>query len=660
MAVKNEVAINTIKMLAIDMMQNAKCGYQNMDFGIINPLYALYANELNILPKNPNWINRDRFIFSIGCGSALLYSLLYYSDYSYSIDDLKRFCITDSYTPYYPELNIQLGIESSTIGNGEGISHGVGICLAQRYYDSIIKSVTPKSKLLDFNTYVLCGDDDFKEGISYESLTIAAKEKLGKLIILYYAKEEMTEDIEVRLEALDIDTIFVKNNINEISSAIRSAKKSDMPSVIVIESNKKDKNKIPTDNFKFNEIMTAEDVLKLKEKYGIKYEPFEEYPEVRNFISNLIIGRVNKKYENWYKEYSSAKESRNKDLINIINLIEKGEFYVDFDSTYYQINEKYVEEGNISNRRVVNFIAPKTRYLVGGSSILNENIIDKSGEMTFDNPSGRNLTFVKREKAMAGIMIGMSLMGLRTFVNASLVDVDQIKREIRSSAFMKLPITYIFSDDSINIGEKGPLLEPSEQISSLRLIPNLNVFRPADINEIIGSWEYILKNKGTNAIILSNERLNILKHSNGKYVKYGAYIVRKEKYRLDGIIIATGSEVKIALKIAGELYTQGIDIRVVTMPNMELFLKQNELYEEKLLPKDVKTITLEAGNTLLWNRFATNKDYTIGINNFGVSGKKDEILRFMEFDYNTILMKVKNILSNEEVNEVKENNDYYE
>jgi transketolase len=234
-------------------------------------------------------------------------------------------------------------------------------------------------------------------------------------------------------------------------------------------------------------------------------------------------------------------------------------------------------------------------------------------------------------------------MGLRTFGSTFLSFADYALPSIKMSAMMNLPVTYIFTHDGIGNGVDGPTHEAIDKLQMLRSIPNLNVFRPADINEIIGCWEFALKNKCPNCIVLSNENINIMKHTNGKYVQYGAYIVRKEKYRLDGIIIATGYEVTTALKVAEELFTEGIDIRVVSMPSMELFLKQNSIYEEKLLPKDVKTITLEAGTTLLWNRFASNNKCTLGIDTYGVSGKKEDVLKFVEFDYNTILMKIKNM-----------------
>lgn len=657
MANKNDLAVNSIKMLALDMIEKAGSGHPGVVLGATPIIYALYLNELNVIANNPTWINRDRFILSCGHGSSMLYSMLYHAGYDYSLDDLKRFRELDSYTPGHPEMNINLGVEASTGMLGEGIANAVGIALAERYYENIVKSVDKKSNLIDFYTYVLASDGDLQEGISYEALAFASKQKLKKLVVIIDSNNVQldgsvdnasTEDLETRFEALDFNVLYVKNgnSISEISKALKDAKKSDMPSVIIVNTTIGKDTYLEGTSDAHNTLLGSEAILTLKKKYRLQPEDFNPYDMIKEYVTNSILKRVNKKYESWLEDYNLAKESRNKDLVSIIHLLENGEFFVDFDSSNYQINEKYCEAGRISNGKVMNFIAPKTRFFVGGSADVSKStktVIEKSGLMNDENPSGRNIAFGVREHAMAGILNGMSLMGLRTFGSTFLSFADYALPSIKMSAMMNLPVTYIFTHDGIGNGVDGPTHEAIDKLQMLRSIPNLNVFRPADINEIIGCWEFALKNKCPNCIVLSNENINIMKHTNGKYVQYGAYIVRKEKYRLDGIIIATGYEVTTALKVAEELFTEGIDIRVVSMPSMELFLKQNSIYEEKLLPKDVKTITLEAGTTLLWNRFASNSKCTLGIDTYGVSGKKEDVLKFVEFDYNTILMKIKNM-----------------
>ena len=658
MAVKNNDAVNNIKMLAIDMINDASEGHPGVVMSSAPIIYALYNNILNVIPNNPNWINRDRFVLSCGHASALLYSMLYFAEYDYSIEDLKRYRDVDSYAPGHPELNTSMGVECSTGLLGQGIANAVGMALAERYYENIAKNVDDKLNLIDYYTYVLCSDGDLEEGISYEALSFASKQKLNKLIVIYDAnkisidgsiQKTFTEDIETRFEALDFNIINVKNgnNVSSITDALKEAKKSDMPSLVIVNTILGDGLENAGTNKVHSGVVDKEEVLILKQKYNISLEPFNYDDNIRKFVNNNILERVSKKYNKWQIEYDKALATRNNTIINMINLIEKGDFLIDFDSTNYQINDKYSEEGRISNEKVINFIAPKTKFFVGGSADLfrsTRTIIEKDSLMTDEDPLGRNIEFGVRESAMGGILNGLAISGLRCFGSTFLAFADYLKASMRMSAMMNLPVTYIFTHDSVRVGGDGPTHEPIEQLSMLRTIPNMITFRPADINEIIGCWEYILKNKKTVSLVLNKENTKILKHTNGKYVKYGAYIVRKEKYHLDATIIATGYEVTTALKIADELFNEGIDLRVVSMPSIELFLLQNPVYEEKLLPKDVLTFTLEAGSTLLWNRFASNPKCALGIDTFGVSGKKEDVLKFVGFDYNVLIMKIKNML----------------
>ena len=658
MAVKNELAVNSIKMLAMDMISKAGNGHPGIVFSSSPILYALYLHELNISVQNPTWINRDRFILSCGHASAALYSTLYHVGFNYSIEDLKRFRDIDSYTPGHPELNVEMGVESTTGLLGQGVANAVGIALGERYLESICKSVNKKSKLIDFNTYVLCGDGDMEEGITYEALSFAGAQKLNRLVVIYDSnkiqldgevKNTFIDDVETRFESIGFEVFNVKNgnNVSDIADALADARNSDLPSIVIVNTKIGNGTSLEGTNAAHSKLLDEEEILKLKQKAKLNSEPFMVSETVKKYITDSIIKRVSKKYENWSKEYENAKLSQDSKLLNVINLLEKGEISIDFDSTNYQINENYSEEGRVSNQKVINFIAPKTHFFLGGSadlSVSTRAVIDKSGLMSEDNPSGRNIEFGVREHAMGAILNGLSLLGIRTFGSTFLTFADYLKPAMRMSALMKLPVTYIFTHDSVSIGYDGATHEPIEQLTMLRSIPNMTVFRPSDINEIIGSWEYILNNKCPACIVLSKEKLDILKHTNGKYVQYGAYIVRKEKYHLDGVIIATGSEVTTALRIAEELFTSGIDIRVVSMPSVELFEKQNPLYEEKLLPKEVKVITLEAGSNKLWHRFATNKDCAIGIDMYGASGKKEDVLKVCGFDYNSLLIKIKNLL----------------
>ena len=657
MAVKNDLTINSIKMLAMDMIQESGSGHPGVVFSSTPILYALYLHELNVTASNPTWINRDRFILANGHASAALFSTLYHAGFNYSIEDLKRFRDIDSYTPGHPELNVEMGIECTTGLLGQGVASAVGIALGERYLESICKSVNKKSKLIDFNTFVLCGDGDMQEGLTYEALSFAAAQKLNKLTVIYDSnkmqidgevKITFVDDITLRFEAIGFDVINVKNgnNVSDIVDALKDAEKNDVPTLIIVNTKIGYGTSLEGTNAAHSRLLDINEINSLKKQAKLSVEPFAVSESIKNNMSESIVKRVSKKYENWLKEYDSVKQSQDPKLLALINLLEKDEFEIEFDSTNYKINENYSEEGRLSNYKVMNFIAPKTHFFLGGSADLavsTKTVIDKSGLMDSDNPSGRNIAFGVREQAMASILNGLSLLGLRTFGSTFLVFSDYLKPSMRMSALMNLPVTYIFTHDSINVGGDGSTHEPIEQLTMLRSIPGMIVFRPSDINEIIGSWEYILKNKGPACLVLSKEKLNILKHTNGKYVQYGAYIVRKEKYHLDGVMVATGSEVQTALKIAEELFTGGIDIRVVSMPSVELFEKQNPLYEEKLLPKDVKIITLEAGSNKLWYRFASQKEYALGIDMFGTSGKKEDVLKYCNFDYNSLLIRIKKL-----------------
>ena len=657
MAIKTNVAVNTIKMLALDMIDSANSGHPGIVLGASPILYSLYVNVLNATSKNPTWINRDRVVLSCGHGSAMLYSMLHLAGYDLTLDDLKRFRQVDSFTPGHPEKNPAIGIEASTGALGQGIANAVGIALAERYYSNLCKSVDSKSKLIDYYTYVICSDGDLQEGISYEALSFASTQELNKLIVILDSnkvqmdgdvKNSFVEELEDRFDALDFNIIEVKNgsSISEITTALNSAKKSKMPSLIIVNTKIGKDSSYEGTNKVHSKALSKEEILNLKQKYKLPLDSFSYDEEIKGQIIDTIHKRISKNYNAWQEEYKKVKEENNPTLMGIVNLLEKDMFYVDFDSTYYQINDKYAEEGRNSNYKVMNFIAPKTKFFLGGSADVTtstKTLIDKSRFISKENPTGRNIAFGVREHAMAGILNGMALCNLRVFGSTFLAFSDYMKPSMRLSAMMNLPVTFIFTHDSIANGPDGPTHQPIEQLTMLRSIPNMIVFRPADINEIIGSWEYVLKNKCTAAIVLNKEKTKIIHHTSGKYTQYGAYIVRKERFRLDGVIVATGYEVTTALKIAEELFDDGIDIRVVSMPSVELFLKQNPIYKEKLLPQNVKIITLEAGSTMMWHRFASKKDYAIGIDNFGVSGQKNDVLKFLEFDYNAIYIKVKKI-----------------
>lgn len=652
-------AINSIKVLGLDMIDKAGSGHPGIVLGAAPILYALYKDHLNTIPGKPMWINRDRFVMSAGHGSALLYSVLYHMGFDISKEDLKQFRSLNSITPGHPEYRVTPGVDASTGPLGQGIAIAVGMAMAERYLESIVKHEDKNSELIDYYTYCFCGDGDLMEGISYEALSFAGSQNLNKLILLYDNNNvsldndtdvTFTEDIEIRFEALDFNIIRVKNgnSYEDISNAIKNAKKSKKPSIIIVDTIIGKDSLNEGSNKVHGKPLGKEDLFNIKNKYKITTEAFNIDDSILNYLQSNINTRVSKKYLKWQEEYNRKKEEQNGGLHQLINLLEKNEFIIDFDDTKFKISEEYCEELRISNQKIMNFISPKTPFFLGGSADLSSSCktnLDKSTINSSENPLGKNIYFGVREHAMGGILNGMALSNLKVFGSTFLSFSDYAKPAMRMSALMNLPVTYIFTHDSIYVGEDGPTHEPIEQLTMLRTIPNFITFRPADINEIMGSWEYILKNNCPTALVVSKEKRNKCKNTNAKFVKYGAYMVRKEKYRLDGIIVATGTELEMALNIARELFTSGIDVRVVSMPSMELFLKQNPKYEEQLLPKDVPTFVIEAGSSLLWNRFATKPEYIFGIDKFGMSGKKEELAKYYKFDEKIILEKIANYLT---------------
>lgn len=652
-------AINSIKVLALDMIDKAGSGHPGMVLGAASILYALYKDHLKVIPSKPDWVNRDRFVMSSGHGSALLYSMLYHAGFNIDMDELKQFRKLNSLTPGHPEYKVTPGVDSTTGPLGQGIGIAVGMAMAERYLNAIANIEKKNSKLIDYYTYCLCGDGDLMEGISYEALSFASTQNLNKLIILYDCNQvsldsdtdlTFTEDIAIRFEALDFNILEVKNgsDYSEVSKAIKQAKKSDRPTIIIChtiigkDSINEGTNKV------HGKPLAKEDLSNLKEKFKITSEPFVVDSKYKDHILNSINKRMAPVFKSWEEEYTDIKETNNFGLNSLFNLLERNAFVIDFDDTKFKISDEYSEELRESNHKIMNFISPKSPFFLGGSADLSSSCktnLDKSTIQSPDNPVGKNIYFGVREHAMGAILNGMALSNLKVFGSTFLSFSDYQKPAIRMSALMNLPVTYIYTHDSIYVGEDGPTHEPVEQLTMLRSIPNFITFRPADINEIMGSWEYILKNNCPTALVLSKEKRSKLKNTNAKFVKYGAYMIRKEKFRLDGVIIATGSEVAMAVDISKELFTMGIDTRVVSMPSMELFLKQNPKYEEQLLPKDVPTFVIEAGSSLIWNRFATKPEYIYGINRFGMSGKSEDVAKILKFDKATILASIANNLT---------------
>lgn len=627
----DNLIINNLKSLSIDMINNAKSGHPGIALGATKIIYTLYKYHMNVNYKDANWLSRDRFVLSAGHGSSLLYSMLYYAGFLV-LEDLKGFRKVNSSTPGHPEITTN-GVDISTGLLGEGLGSAVGMALAEAYLRST------NDNHVNYYTYVMCGDGDLEEGLSYEAMSLAGTLKLNKLIVLYDSNDisldgkinvTFNENIELRMKSMNWNYIRANNDINDIDLAIKNAKVSDKPTLIEIKtiigegSLKEGTNKV------HGSPLTLEDISNLKEKLNIPLTEFYTDNNLRNELTEYIYSRSLSKY-NKTKEYEETVLNKMKIDIDLKSLI---------NSYYEKIDEPLRDTSN----KILNVISDNTYSFIGGSADLfssTKTYTYNGGDFSSTNYTGKNIYYGVREHAMASLSNGIASIGLRPYTSTFLVFSDFMKPSIRLACLMKLPVLYIFTHDSITVGEDGATHEPIEQLSMLRSIPNLVVYRVSDANELLNSYNEILKRCEPSCLVVSKNTSKLLPVCGD--VKNGAYIVKKETGRLNAIIIATGTEVNLALNVAYSLEEQGINLRVVSMPSVGLFLKSDILYQKEILPDGYKKIVLEYSNCLDFYRFTTSK-YIININTFGCSGQCDHVLKKYNLDYESVKNHIIEIL----------------
>lgn len=656
---KDIQCINEIKILALDMINNANSGHPGAVLSQAPILYTLYANYLRVDLENPNWINRDRFVLSSGHASALLYSLLHVCGYDISLNDLRGFRRINSITPGHPEYKLTPGVECSTGPLGQGVSTAVGMALAERYIKSLLDAEEEKTqKVINYKTYVMCSDGDLMEGVSYEALSFAGAQKLNNLVLLYDDNNmsidgtldtTFNENIEKRFEAIGFETITVKDgsNITQIDKALNKAQKSTKPVIIIFKTILGNGSYNQNTNQVHSGPLSDADLYNLRQTLGITSQPFYVTKDSMIYLHDKIFNRMKPEINAWNENMNTVRMSTSENLNNILNMLENNQNIINFDSSKYQINVNYNEELNISNYKVMNLFANSTNLLLNGSADLFKsvkNIVDNSPFMSNVTPLGRNIRFGVREHAMGAILNGMALSGLKVCGSTFLAFSDYLKPAIRMSALMSLPVTYIFSHDSISIGQDGPTHEPIEQLAMLRTIPNLITYRPADILELMGSWDSILKQNKPTVLVLTKQKVPKIPGTNQAMIQKGAYLVRDCGSIPDAILISSGSDLTNAYIIANKLAVNGINLNVVSIPSLELFLAQDEEYRNKLLPENIKRITLEASNSYVLRSLATSIDYAIGLNDFGLSGTSEEVTKEMQFDLDSLLLKVQNLV----------------
>jgi len=648
-------AINDIRLLALDMINEAGSGHPGIALGAAPTLYTLFKNHIDFDLDRNKWINRDRFVMSAGHGSALLYATLFYLTDDYSIMDLHNFRKLDSMTPGHPEYDLSHRIETTTGPLGQGFANAVGMALASKHLADTYNG--KDNYLFDYNVYVLCGDGDLMEGISYEAASLAGTLNLDNLIVLYdcnkvsldgNTSKTFNEDIGERFLAMDWNVLEVKDGekIKDIDKAINSAKKSDKPTIIIINTIIGKYSKYENTN-KIHGSLEIEDLESIREQLG--WQGNFMYDKDNMMIArSMVKNRTSPLYAMWYSEYETYINSHAEDKVDALNSIinnEKISLQLDkvIDTSKLFVNKSLRD----INYQIMNVIAAFVPNFIGGSADLvnsTKTYLKNKEDVSKNNYFAKNIFYGIREHAMGAISNGLALSNLRPFASTFLTFSDYLKPAIRMSAIMNLPVTYIFTHDSFLIGEDGTTHQPIEQLGGLRSIPNLQVFRPADYKELIGSWNVILKSGKPSALVLSKYQVPLLEFSSIDEVRNGAYIVSEVKNALDVILIATGSEVALAMKVKEELLKNYIEARVVSMPSVDLFLKQEESYREQILPKGYRTMVIEFSNDANMYRFVNNDSDLINIRNFGKSGNKEELSLEYELDIASIVIKIKNLL----------------
>lgn len=632
MDVKQKV-INTIRVLSAESIEKANSGHPGLPLGAAPAAFTLFNEHLKHNPKNPDWINRDRFILSAGHGSMLLYSLLNLYGYGLKIEDLENFRQFDSLTPGHPEYKHTKGVEASTGPLGQGIAMGVGMAIAEKHLAALFNK--DDNELIDHMTYILCGDGCLQEGISNEASSLAGTLKLNKLVVLYDSNNitiegntevAFTENVRARYEALGWNTLYVEdgNDIEAISKAIAEAKKSsDKPTLIEI------KTKIGYGATgkegtagAHGAPLGAESLAALRKNLQYEEEGFNVSQDVLDYMKEKCT-ELDKYEEDWYKQLEAYKAKYKADYNKLMSFYD-GEVSEEVLKAMTDIELKD-DASRASSGKVLNKVSHVLENIIGGSADLgpsNKSVMNDEKYFSSECPEGRNIHFGVREHAMAAICNGILLHGgLRSYAATFLVFSDYMKPSIRLASLMNLPAIYILTHDSIGVGEDGPTHQPIEHLAMLRSIPNINVIRPADSREVIYAWQSALMSKETpTCLILSRQGLKLLDNSSEEALK-GGYIVHKEaKDAIDAIIIATGSEVALSIEAAKDLEAKGKSVRVVSMPSQEIFLRQDKEYIEKILPSNVKRrVSVEALSTMPWGKFVGLEGTAIGIDRFGSS-----------------------------------------
>lgn len=657
----SQQSVNAIKVLGVDAINKAKSGHPGVVMGAAPMAYSLFAKHLRVNPKKTDWINRDRFVLSAGHGSMLLYSLLHLSGFEdVSLEEVKNFRQWGSKTPGHPEFGHTKGVDATTGPLGQGISTAVGMALAERYLAA--KYNKEGYELFDHYTYVICGDGDIMEGVASEAASFAAVQKLNKLVVLYDSndicldgetRDAFSENVRNRYEAYGWNTILVEDgaDVEAVNVAIEKAKQSDQPTLIEVKTiigagspNKQGTNGV------HGAPLGEEETALFRKEIGWNYEPFEIPEEVYADFKVNVADRGETANNEWEKLYNEYKEKFPELAAELEEVLSREDIKHLSKESFSFKNVGEAQATRNSSQDAINSIAKVLPTFFGGSADLshsNMTFIKGEGLQDDAHRTERNIQFGVREFAMATVLNGMMLHGgVRVFGGTFFVFFDYLKAALRLSALQNLPVTYVFTHDSIAVGEDGPTHEPIEHLASLRTIPNTYVFRPADATETQAAW-YLAQNVNDKptSIVLTRQNLPVLENSSFEKVAKGAYVVYETSSDFDTILIATGSEVALAISVAQELEREGMKVRVVSMPSIELFEEQTSEYKEALLPRSIRRrVSLEMGNTALWYKYVGLDGLAIGINKFGASAPANKVIEEYGFSVEKVVARIKNEL----------------
>ena len=649
-------AVNAIRTLSIAQIEKANSGHPGLPMGASPMAYALFNKVLKANPQNPTFFDRDRFVLSAGHGSAMLYSLLHLSGYDISIDDLRDFRQIGSITPGHPEVGMTPGVEVTTGPLGQGIAQAVGLAAAEKHLAGLYNK--DDIKIIDHYTYALCGDGDLMEGVSYEAMSFAGHVGLDKLIILYDSNDICLDgDLSTSFSESVKDRVLAQNwayervedgeDLDKILEAIEKAKTNKKPTLIEIKTIIGNGSKNQGTNKVHGAPIGAEDFEAVKKFYEWDAEDFVISDDIYQTFKDGIMARGQKANEEWdvlLKEYEEKYPEDYKELMAGINR-ELPENFMDQVKKYSQEDKALATRA--SGGEILQDLAKVSRNIWGGSADLfssnKTNIVDDKA-FGKDSPEGRNVWYGVREFAMAAIGNGIIAHG-GTFhhVSTFFVFTDYLKAAVRLSALSHLPLSYVMTHDSVAVGEDGPTHEPIDQLAMLRAIPNTLVLRPADANEARLSWKIALESKDKPVVIaLTRQNVPNLKETEElESLDRGAYIV-KDAENPELIMIATGSEVALALDSAKVLADEGKKVRVVSMPSMELFRAQDSSYKEEILPSDVRNrVSIEMGSSFGWGEFTGLDGLNIAIDRFGISGPGGDVAKELGFNTENIVEKIK-------------------